>query len=127
MQTATGRIESVGGSPMILTADGNFDTATSVAETIAKLGIGGGTATFTGTLSAEGAKGELAAEFADIEPLTPLAGRALAGGLSGTASGTFAGQSAHSRSARPERIFISATRRQRGCCAGRRRSRRRSA
>ncbi|MEJ0011557.1 MAG: translocation/assembly module TamB domain-containing protein [Bauldia sp.] len=94
VQTATGRIESVGGSPVILDADGTFDTATSVATTNAKLGIAGGTATFTGTLSAEGAKGEAAADFADIRPLAPLVGRSVAGALSAKASGTFAAESA---------------------------------
>ncbi len=94
VQTATGRIESVGGSPVILDAEGTFETATSIAKTNAKLGIAGGTATFTGTLSAEGAKGDVTAAFADLRPLAPLAGRAIAGSLSAKASGTFAAESA---------------------------------
>jgi translocation and assembly module TamB len=106
VQTATGRIESVGGAPVILTADGNFDTATHAAETTAKLGIGGGTTTFVGTLSADGAKGDATAEFADIAPLSPLAGRALGGGLSATASGTFAAQSAFKVNATATDLYV---------------------
>jgi translocation and assembly module TamB len=94
VQTATGRVESAGGAPIIVDADGAFDTGTFTATTNAKLSIGGGNATFAGTLSAAGAKGDVTADFADLRPLAPLAGRAIAGALSAKASGTFAAASA---------------------------------
>lgn len=91
VQTATGRIESVGGSPLILTADGTYDTTTASAETTAKLAAAGGTATFTGTVSAEGANGKTATDFADLRPLSPLAGRPISGALTASADGRLFG------------------------------------
>jgi translocation and assembly module TamB len=94
VQTASGRIESAGGAPVILTADGSFDPAARTAQTNAKLGIAGGNFSFGGTLSAAGAKGDIGAEFADLAPLAPLAGRALGGAVLAKASGTFAAEAA---------------------------------
>lgn len=91
VQTATGRIESVGGAPLILTADGTFDTATATAETSAKLAAAGGTVTFAGALSATSANGKTTADFADLRPLSPLAGRPISGGLNVAAEGTLFG------------------------------------
>jgi translocation and assembly module TamB len=94
VQTATGRIESVGGAPVVLTADGTIDTTKSTATTNAKLSIAGGAASFAGTIGADGAKGDVTADFADVSLLSPLAGRSIGGALSAKASGTFGATSA---------------------------------
>ncbi len=89
IQTPTGRIESSGGAPLVLTADGTWDTTTAMAETTARLSAGGGEADFTGTIAASGLDGQIGLDFADIGPLSPLAGRAISGALEARASGTF--------------------------------------
>ncbi|HVY21397.1 MAG TPA: translocation/assembly module TamB domain-containing protein [Bauldia sp.] len=94
IETPSGRIASAGGVPVVLTADGSYDTGARTAATNAKLTIAGGSFSFAGTLAADGAKGEAGAEFADLAPLTPLAGRALGGAISAKASGTFAAEAA---------------------------------
>jgi translocation and assembly module TamB len=89
--TPTGRIESVAGRPLILTADGTFDTGTGVAETSARLAAAGGVADFTGAIEAGALRGRLAADFADLRPLSPLAGRTIAGAIDAVAEGVFSG------------------------------------
>lgn len=84
-----GRVEAIAGAPIILTADGTFDTATARADTTANLAISGGTLAFTGTAAAAGLEGRLSADFANIASLSPLVGRTVAGALDATADGTF--------------------------------------
>jgi translocation and assembly module TamB len=92
--TPTGRIESVAAAPLALAADGSYDTSAMTAATNAKLDIAGGTASFAGTLSADGANGDFTTEFADLKPMAPLAGRPIAGALTAKAQGTVGAKSA---------------------------------
>ncbi len=92
IETPTGRLASSTDAPLLLTADGTFDTTTGVVDTKARLTAAGGAVTFAGTATTAGAvKGSATASFADIAPLSSIAGRALAGGVQATVEGTLAG------------------------------------
>ena len=91
IETATGRLASTKDAPLVLTANGAFDTATGVIKTQARLAAAGGTVTFNGTAAAGAVKGRTTVGFPDLTPLSPLAGRTLAGAIDATADGTLAG------------------------------------
>ncbi len=91
VETPTGRLASRADAPLLLTADGTFDTATGIAETRARLAAAGGAIAFNGTAAAGAVKGHATAGFAEIAPLSPLAGRTLAGAINVTADGMFVG------------------------------------
>ncbi len=91
IETATGRLVSAKDAPLLLTADGTFDTATGIAKTQARLAAAGGAVTFNGTAVAGAVKGRTTIGFPDIAPLSPIAGRALAGAIKATIDGTLAG------------------------------------
>ncbi len=91
IETPSGRLASGANAPLVLTADGTFDTTTGIAQTNAKLAAAGGDATFDGTATAGAVTGRATITFADIAPLSPLAGRTLAGAVNATLEGTVAG------------------------------------
>ena len=91
IETATGHLASTKDAPLLLTADGTFDTATGIAKTQARLAGAGGAVTFNGTAAAGAVKGRATIGFPNIAPLSPLAGRALGGALDATIDGTLAG------------------------------------
>ena len=89
--TASGRIDASGDARLLLTAEGAIDAENARVEGSADLRAGGGRATFTGTVSAKETDGKLGASFSDIHAVAALFGRDYAGGLEGTAEGTFFG------------------------------------
>ena len=89
IDTPAGRIPARGGGPLLLTAEGTFDTATALADTRAALAIEGGRATFAGTLGGNEVRGDATANFADLRPLARFAGIPLSGALEAAAGGTF--------------------------------------
>ena len=91
IETPSGRLASSTNAPLLLTADGTYDTATGSAETRAKLNVAGGAVTFSGTAATSAVKGRATIGFPNIAPLSPLAGQALGGALNATIDGTLAG------------------------------------
>ena len=91
IETPTGGLASAKDAPLLLTADGTFDTTTGIVETQAQLAAAGGTIVFNGTAAAGTVKGRVRVHFTDLAPLSPLAGRSLAGAINATADGTLAG------------------------------------
>ena len=91
IETAMGRLVSAKDAPLLLTANGTFDTATGIVKTQARLAAAGGTVAFSGTAAAGTVKGHTTVGFPDLTPLSPLAGRTLAGAINATADGTLAG------------------------------------
>lgn len=91
VETPTGRLASGADRPLLLTANGTFDTATGIAETRARLTAAGGAIVFAGTAASAAVKGRTSIGFPDLAPLSPLAGRTLAGSVEATIEGTVAG------------------------------------
>ena len=91
IETPSGRLAASAGAPLLLTADGTFDPASGAATTQLRLAVPGGTVAFDGTAAADAVTGRATVDFSDIAPLSPLAGRALAGAITATIDGTFVG------------------------------------
>ena len=91
IDTPTGRLASGADAPLLLTANGTFDTTTGISETLARLTAAGGAIDFTGTADGAAIKGRTIIGFPDLAPLSPLAGRTIAGSLDATIDGTVAG------------------------------------
>jgi translocation and assembly module TamB len=91
VETPSGRIVASAAAPIVLSADGTYDVASARADTKADLAIAGGHAAYAGTVAADGANGRTDIAFADLAPLSPLAGRSLAGSLKASANGAFPG------------------------------------
>ncbi|MCB1489767.1 MAG: translocation/assembly module TamB domain-containing protein [Bauldia sp.] len=86
-----GNIVATDSQPLLVTADGSLDVAALSAKLDADLSAIGGRALFSGNVSPETATGETRLRFADIAPLSPLAGRDLAGSLQATINGRYFG------------------------------------
>ncbi|MCP4379883.1 MAG: hypothetical protein GY798_00380 [Hyphomicrobiales bacterium] len=86
-----GRITATDAAPVLLTADGTLDLSDLSAKVNAYLSIAGGRALFSGEGSSEQLSGEAKLRFGDLTALSALAGRALSGTVSATATGTFFG------------------------------------
>ncbi len=94
IKTKTGTVASSDAAPILLSADGTLDVAKAVATVSAKLQLAGGATDYSGTVSVGNVAGKATVAYADLAPLSPLAGQTLAGAISGSAEGTFVGDAA---------------------------------
>ena len=90
IRTPNGSMAASDTAPLLLTAAGTFDSAAMSADTRTDLTFAGGRIGFDGALGSE-ITGRAAVSIDDAGPLGLLAGRALSGGLAGSADGTFTG------------------------------------
>lgn len=89
VRTASGEIAATEEAPLLVVADGTFDTETATAEAEIDVRVAGGQARFDGSLSADAVSGTANAVFAEIGTLARLAGQNLSGGVDATAEGRF--------------------------------------
>lgn len=92
IRTASGDISASPEAPLVLTADGTFDAESGVANATADLRVAGGRVDFDGSVSASEAAGTATATFADVRPLSVVAGRQLTGAASASVEGRFFGE-----------------------------------
>lgn len=93
VETPSGRVAATTGAPLILSAEGTYDTETRSADTNADLTAAGATITFAGTVSAAGANGRAETTIDDLSRFSPFAGRPLSGGVRAMADGRFGAES----------------------------------
>ena len=81
VETTSGKLVSTAQSPLVVTADGTFDTGSGVATTDAQMRVAGGTLAFSGTAAPDAVNGHATLHLADVAPLSPFVGRSISGAI----------------------------------------------